>query len=583
MNRIPKTLLFGAFGAIGCLIAALVPGEVAYALLWPRSARTSASVDVMFVLDTTSSMQPAIDGVRRGIIDFAQELSNRNLDARVGLIAYGDEFQGQEPRVLRFGDEPFTGDYPAFREQVGRLRADGGGDIPESTLDALALAAEQPFRPRATKVLLLITDAPPKVPDRSVRSVEEVGRALKAAGIDQLHLVCTPWSRDLSYGALQRWVAGEFFELKDSSRGETEFSSVLPKIGTRIAEISAGLISHDTVREQDQGQTVVAMSVWTALLAAGIGLALIAGQNLYLHRPWMTRREALKGGIGSIAAGLAAGGAGQWLALELNSGWFLLDAITNTLGWVLLGAVVGPGMSLFVRNLSPRRTLIGGVLGGFVAKLGFVISSAILGAIVGHQFGDFAGRQIGAALLGFCIGVMIAWVEAAYRSFWLEVSYGPREVRKVNLGDSPVSIGSNSAVCTVWIPRAAPVDCTYLLRGQALRFTDASGQTTEVGPGFRHTVDSVEVLVRASAGSSPAPAAVRPPVIPPRPAPVPTPIPTRPVPAPAPIPDHVTAPIPTGHSPEIPKATPADRCPRDGYQVAGLVGRRLCMICGEYF
>ena len=480
LSRVPKPLLFGAFGAVGCLLAALFLGEPAHYLLWPPPPKEAgpAKVDVLFVLDTTSSMQGAIDGVRHGIIDFAEELSKRKLDARVGLIAYGDEFEGEEPRVLQFGGEPFTSDYAAFRDQVAPLRARGGGDTPESTLDALALAAKQPFRTEATKVLLLITDAPPKVPDRTVRTVAEAGAAVKAAGIDQLHLVCTPGDHVTSYPSLQAAVPGEFFDLMAASRGTDGFSRVLPTIGTRIAEITirAGLTSHAEVGEKDEGRMVLAISVWTALLAAGIGLALVAGQNLYLNRPWMTRPEATKAGAGSLAAGLAAGWGGQWLALMLYSRWPVLNAMTNTLGWVLLGAVVGPGMSLFVRNLSPRRALIGGALGGFVAALGFAMASAILG--------EFVGRQIGAALLGFCIGAMVAWVEAAYRRFWLEVTYGPNEVRNVNLGDAPVSIGSNSSVCTVWLPRAAPVDCTFLLRGETLQFTDASGQSTTVGRGL---------------------------------------------------------------------------------------------------
>ena len=50
----------------------------------------------------------------------------------------------------------------AFQTEVGRLTANGGGDNPESSLDALELAAIQPFRPKATKVILIITDAEPK-------------------------------------------------------------------------------------------------------------------------------------------------------------------------------------------------------------------------------------------------------------------------------------------------------------------------------------------------------------------------------------------------------------------------------------
>ena len=271
----------------------------------------------------------------------------------------------------------------------------------------------------------------------------------------------------------------------------------------------------------------------------------------------------------------------------LYSRWPVLNAMTNTLGWVLLGAVVGPGMSLFVRNLSPRRALIGGALGGFVAAVGFVMSSAILG--------EFAGRQIGAALLGFCIGAMVAWVEAAYRRFWLEVTYGPNEIRNVNLGDAPVSIGSNSSVCTVWLPRAAPVDCTFLLRGEALQFTDASGQSTAVGAGFLHKIDKVEVKVRGTADAAPAPLPPPPPASQPRVSPARGLRPPPPTPKPEPIREQAEWAKPKAPAPPPPKPEPirqeaewakpnaSNLCPSCATAVPGQVGHRYCIRCDVQF
>jgi Ca-activated chloride channel family protein len=56
----------------------------------------------MFVLDVTGSMQEEINGVKTGIQQFAQELSKRKLDAEVGLIAFGDRLNGEEPQTLQF-------------------------------------------------------------------------------------------------------------------------------------------------------------------------------------------------------------------------------------------------------------------------------------------------------------------------------------------------------------------------------------------------------------------------------------------------------------------------------------------------
>src|SRR5262249_58351810 len=63
--------------------------------------------------------------------DFVAVLSKRELDSRVGLLAFRDRLIREEPELLRFDGEVFTKDFDRFREQVGQLRARGGGDEPE--------------------------------------------------------------------------------------------------------------------------------------------------------------------------------------------------------------------------------------------------------------------------------------------------------------------------------------------------------------------------------------------------------------------------------------------------------------------
>jgi uncharacterized protein YegL len=87
--KLPKPVTFAIAGAVGCLIAAVCIGEPLHLLLEPDAPPTP-KVDVMFVLDATASMQYAIDGTKSGIQKFADKLQNRNLDARVGLVAFRD-------------------------------------------------------------------------------------------------------------------------------------------------------------------------------------------------------------------------------------------------------------------------------------------------------------------------------------------------------------------------------------------------------------------------------------------------------------------------------------------------------------
>ncbi len=169
-----------------------------------------AMADVFFVLDVTASMDNAIRGVADGIGGFATYLRDNKIDFRVGLVAFRDLWH-EEPRgilqmeVLKFDgagkeSDSFTTDDVAFSRKVGRLQATGGGDAPESTLDAIIEASKQPFRKSATKVLLIVTDNPPKpLFDPNGRTFDEqtapatdftlTADKVKVAGIDFVHFV----------------------------------------------------------------------------------------------------------------------------------------------------------------------------------------------------------------------------------------------------------------------------------------------------------------------------------------------------------------------------------------------------------
>ena len=47
------------------------------------------------------------------------------------------------------------------------------------------LALRQPFSPRGHKVIVLVTDAPPHIPDKETQSIEEVVTAIKQMEVEQ--------------------------------------------------------------------------------------------------------------------------------------------------------------------------------------------------------------------------------------------------------------------------------------------------------------------------------------------------------------------------------------------------------------
>ncbi len=141
------------------------------------------------------------------------------------------------PQLLHIGNEVFTKDYRAFGEEVGKsLVAFGGGDIPESSLDALLLAARQSFRDDASRALILITDAGPHIPDLEVRSLEQMADLLDRARIDQLHLVIRNQFRPV-FEPLQAKARGAVFDLGQAARKPGAFAELLPEVSREIARI----------------------------------------------------------------------------------------------------------------------------------------------------------------------------------------------------------------------------------------------------------------------------------------------------------------------------------------------------------
>jgi len=443
-------------------------------------------VDVLFVLDVTSSMNEELNGVRDGISDFAAQFGAHNLNVRQGLIAFGDRLNGEEPVVLAFGDQPFTSEVESFRQQVSTVRMVEGGDEPESSLDALALAARQPFRPAAKKIIILISDAAPLVPDKETATAEGAANLLRAAHIDQLHLVVQQTDLPI-YQPLQAAAAGsgQFFPLAEAASGRQGFERLLPEIGEQIAATIGGVSSSRRFAEESFWQVVFTYALWTSLLAAGVALSLIIGQSLYMRSRGISQTQLLSVAMGSLAVGLVAGGVGQMLFATGGAG-----PVSRLIAWAILGGLLGWGVSLFVPNLDRPKAMQGGALGGAAGSTAFILLSAGLG--------DLSGRLMGAAILGGCIGLMLALIEAASRKVWLEVSGGSRESWQVTLGDEVVDVGSNE-LCKVYVPELAPVALRYRVeQGRVLCEDVVANRTREVGPDEKREFGPVSLTLRTS-------------------------------------------------------------------------------------
>jgi Mg-chelatase subunit ChlD len=113
-------------------------------------------VDVCFVIDSTGSMSPYIEAVKKVVAELARRLAKMDPtpDLRLSLTLFrdvGDEY------IVRYSPlEPAE----SFLKRLAETQATGGGDAPEAGFMAVKRSLETTFRERSTRVLVLVADAP---------------------------------------------------------------------------------------------------------------------------------------------------------------------------------------------------------------------------------------------------------------------------------------------------------------------------------------------------------------------------------------------------------------------------------------
>merc|ERR1719240_1053521 len=101
-----------------------------------------------------------IAAAKQGITGIAERLSQaEGYDVRFGLVAYRDH----PPQDMTFVTRsfPFTSSLETISSSLSQLSAQGGGDGPEAVAAALSETLHSSWREDATKVCVLIADAPP--------------------------------------------------------------------------------------------------------------------------------------------------------------------------------------------------------------------------------------------------------------------------------------------------------------------------------------------------------------------------------------------------------------------------------------
>jgi len=192
---------------------------------------TKARADLVFVIDTTGSMNDKIDGLIESCQSFVDKLAAKRIDWVAAVVGFGDLTVEGDRIVVT----PFSSSADRVKALLrGLPRYSGGGNEGESSLEAVRAALDQPgYRPDAMKVVVLITDEPAL--QRQLRPATITGRLREAGAIAFVLSPNIKYFRSMATETGGQWwnvnTGGDFSQILD----------VFDKIATKVASTVAAV------------------------------------------------------------------------------------------------------------------------------------------------------------------------------------------------------------------------------------------------------------------------------------------------------------------------------------------------------
>lgn len=122
--------------------------------------------DIVFIIDTTGSMGNAINNVKGNIINFVSAIESAGIKPNFALVEYKDiTSDGKYSTKIKknSNNSNWFKDANEFKAEISRLNATGGGDYPETVIDALEMARQLDLRSSSQKFFIVVTDAEYKI------------------------------------------------------------------------------------------------------------------------------------------------------------------------------------------------------------------------------------------------------------------------------------------------------------------------------------------------------------------------------------------------------------------------------------
>lgn len=201
---------------------------------YTRSADTvMVQADIVFLIDTTSSMRNEIENVKENVYHFVEALKDEGISASLALIDYQDlEADGYDStQVHKNGSSNWFADMDAYADAIGALELGIGGDHPECALDALETARLLDMRASAGKIFVLVTDAKYKTDNRyGIPSMEAEIQLLENEGVSCC--VITPAALEGHYAELYTRTGGLWLDIYGDYH--MELTTLAKELGSTI-------------------------------------------------------------------------------------------------------------------------------------------------------------------------------------------------------------------------------------------------------------------------------------------------------------------------------------------------------------
>ncbi len=287
----------------------------------------SHRIEVVFVLDTTSSMSGLIQAAKEKIWSIATTMASaqENPDIKMGLVAFRDRGDAYITRVFDLSE-----DLDSMYASLMDFRAQGGGDGPESVNQALYDAIHKiswSTDNNVYKVAFLVGDAPPHMDYHNdvkypvtLAVAAKKGIVVNAIQSGQHQNTRPAWQEIASLGQ------GEYFQVEDSGNAVAIATPFDEKLSRLAAELE------DTRLYYGDAETKVAQK---AKLDA----------NARLRKELSTEALARRDTFNATASGKA----------NLLGESELVDAITS--GRVTLDAIEEENLPSSLQALAPQEQM----------------------------------------------------------------------------------------------------------------------------------------------------------------------------------------------------------------------------------